>query len=352
MGSKSPLKETIEVSPDLPNNFKTRTRRDRLLILAGFIGLIIFVVVGVTVAIAISRDHEQRRSSDSSWSRTSSGHRGGGSGSNDPCEFAKNTDLHRSFYGIAYSPRDSTWPTCGASQYETIKDIQLLSQLTTRLRLYGADCNQTALVLEAIKLTQVETNVYVGIDPLPHDNGSFIRQRDEVKQAILNYGADHIAGVTVGNELSNVHAWSAGVTADAAAGWVTTFFEETNVKPAALLPNKPAMYISETGWPTHSSDVAHESNGAGTASLAGLQTFLDNFVCQANTNNTPYFFFEARDIFCLRISISHKFVLQMFDNEWKNLHFGGVEGWWGLFNSNRTLKDIRIPRCPVNDLKY
>jgi hypothetical protein len=35
-----------------------------------------------------------------------------------------------------------------------------------------------------------------------------------------------------------VHAWFANTTVEAAADWVTTFFEETNVKPAALLSNK------------------------------------------------------------------------------------------------------------------
>lgn len=37
--------------------------------------------------------------------------------------------------------------------------MQLMSQLTTRLRLYGADCNQSQLVLEAIKRTQVDMQV-------------------------------------------------------------------------------------------------------------------------------------------------------------------------------------------------
>lgn len=38
--------------------------------------------------------------------------------------------------------------------------------------------------------------------------------------------------------MSNVHAWFANTTAQAAAGWVTQFFQETNVQPAALLSNK------------------------------------------------------------------------------------------------------------------
>jgi len=68
-------------------------------------------------------------------------------------------------------------------------------------------------------------------------------------------------------------------------------------------------------------------NGPGTADIAGLQTFLDTFVCQANSNNTGYFFFE------------------FFDEPWKDAQFGGVEGWWGLFTSDRKLKNIKIPNC-------
>jgi exo-beta-1,3-glucanase (GH17 family) len=130
--------------------------------------------------------------------------------------------------------------------------------------------------------------------------------------------------------LSNVHAWFANTTAAAAADWVFTFFDETNVQPALALPNKPEMYIAETGWPTASSDLANANNGVNgsPADLAGLQTFLDTFVCQANTNNVKYFFFE------------------FFDEQWKDDLFGGVEGHWGLFTKERELKDIVIPDCP------
>jgi len=88
------------------------------------------------------------------------------------------------------------------------------------------------------------------------------------------------------------------------------------------------MYIAETGWPTKSSDAGNANNGPSTASEANLQIFLDTFVCQANANGTGYFFFD------------------FFDEPWKDIQFGGVEGWWGLFTSNRTLKNIKIPDCP------
>jgi len=44
-----------------------------------------------------------------------------------------------------------------------------------------------------------------------------------------------------------------------------------------------------------SSDKGNESNGPSTASIADLQTFLNTFVCQANSNGTGYFYFEFFD---------------------------------------------------------
>jgi exo-beta-1,3-glucanase (GH17 family) len=297
---------------------------------------------------------------------------------------------------MAYTPEGSLLPNCGNSLDAVIKDIQLISQLTTRIRLYGADCNQSALVLEAIKQTGVDMEVFLGNYVLPDEPTAYTRQRDTLREAIETYGTDHIEGITVGNEfmlnyldgltdpnsatgatgaalliadiedtrdmltsmnlpktilvgnsdagsyfntevlsaidygLSNVHAWFANTTAAAAADWVFTFFDETNVQPALALPNKPTMYIAETGWPTASSDLANANNGpsGSPADLAGLQTFLDTFVCQANANNVGYFFFE------------------FFDEEWKDIEFGGVEGHWGLFTKERELKDVIIPDCP------
>jgi exo-beta-1,3-glucanase (GH17 family) len=56
---------------------------------------------------------------------------------------------------------------------------------------------------------------------------------------------------------------------------------------------------------------------------------LDTYVCQANANGTKYFYFEP------------------FDEPWKEAQFGGVEGFWGLFNSDRTLKAITLPDCVI-----
>jgi len=48
-----------------------------------------------------------------------------------------NSSLHRSFYGLGYTPSDTQYPQCGATQNAVLEDMKVLSQLTTRLRIYG-----------------------------------------------------------------------------------------------------------------------------------------------------------------------------------------------------------------------
>jgi exo-beta-1,3-glucanase (GH17 family) len=127
--------------------------------------------------------------------------------------------------------------------------------------------------------------------------------------------------------MANVHAWFAGTTIQDAANWTWTFFQETNVNVANKLANKPQMSIAETGWPTYSSTTAEQTDGASDASVANLQIYLNNFVCQSNTQGIPYFYFEFTDI------------------PWKAQQFPGVEGFWGLFDSSKKLKAVTIPDC-------
>lgn len=384
---------------------KARSKRSKWIVIGSIIGLVVLIAIGVAVGVVVSNNNKDNKSGSSSGSSSGSTTGGGGSttggggkggSSNDPSNFALDPALKKVFFGMAYTPEGALIEFgCKNTLANTIKDIQLMSQLTTRVRLYGADCNQTAQVLEAIKQTKVDMQVYAGIYDVPDDHEAFLRQKDIIQKAIETYGTDHIAGITVGNEfmlnyvterkvddpnsaiaepgadilladikatrdmladmklkkdipvgnsdagsyfnkrvlaavdygLSNVHAWFAQTTAGKSADWVFNFFDETNVVPAAALPNKPTMYLAETGWPTKSSDTIHASNGADIASVENLQIFIDTFVCRANAAGTGYFFFE------------------MFDEEWKDIKFSGVEGWWGLFNKDRTLKDIKLPDC-------
>ncbi|TBU42763.1 glycoside hydrolase [Dichomitus squalens] len=373
---------------------QARNRRSKWLLIGGLVGLIALIAIGVGVGVGVAKSHSS--SSSSKKSSGSSASVVNQTDPNDPSTFQLDSRLKKSFYGIAYTPEGSQLPDCGNSLEDVITDIQLLSQLTDQIRLYGADCNQTALVLEAIKQTKVNMTVWLGNYPVPTDPAPYERQRDAIIDALKTYGTDHVSGITVGNEfilnylnangatdpnsavgnagaqllianisdtrsavqalglsktlpigtadagsffnsevlaavdygMSNIHAWFANVSIDQAAGWVDEFFQENNVALAQTLANSPKMYIAETGWPTASKDVGNESNGPSVASEPNLQqTFLDTFVCQANNNGTGYFFFEY------------------FDETWKDQEFGGVEGHWGLFYSNRTLKDITIPSC-------
>ncbi|KAI0760940.1 glycoside hydrolase [Trametes elegans] len=369
---------------------QARSRRSKWIVVGCIVAVLGLVAIGVGVGVGVSKSK-----SGSSSTRSSSSGAVNQSDPNDPSTFTLDSRLKKSFYGIAYTPENSQYPACGNKLEDVITDIQLLSQLTDQIRLYGADCNQTALVLEAIERTKVNMTVWLGNYPIPTDPAPYERQRDAIIDALKTYGADHVAGITVGNEymlnylnangaddpnsavgnqgatllisnitdtrtavealnlgktlpigtadagsyfntevlqavdfgMSNIHAWFANVSIDQAAGWVNEFFQETNVDAAAKLSNNPKMFIAETGWPTASKDAGNESNGPSTASEPNLQTFLDTFVCQANNNGTGYFFFEY------------------FDETWKDAQFGGVEGHWGLFYSNRTLKDITIPTC-------
>ena len=379
-------------------------KRSKMIIVGAVVGLLILIAIGVGVGVSLSKKSGGSSSSSSSGggSTTSNGSMVAIPGTagvvkadpSDPSKFEKDSRLKDSFYGFAYTPLGALMPNCGATQANVTEDMQLLSQLTTRIRLYGADCNQTALVLQAIQDAKLNLEVFVGIY-VNEDDTAYTRQRDLIKDAITTYGTDHIAGVTVGNEyilnsmtaaggtdassatglaaaaklvekiqdtrtmlsgmslsktlpvgtsdagsyfnlpllqaidygLANVHPWFAQTTINDAAGWTYDFFQQTNIAQAAQVSNKPSMYIAETGWPTKSSNVSTETNGASAASVANLQIFMDTFVCASNTNQTQYFFFEFKD------------------EPWKDALYGGVEGWWGLFDADKKLKDVTIPDC-------
>ncbi|KAF8321508.1 glycoside hydrolase family 17 protein [Amanita rubescens] len=376
------------------------SKRKKCVVLSTFIAiLIIGAIIGVAVGIPLSKKKTRNAQNDAAVSGSSGSSSNGDSkppttSGPDPSDFPKDPNLHQSFYGMAYAPVGSQLPNCGSTLDAVIKDIQLMSQLTKRVRLYGTDCNQSALVLEAIRQTKVDMQVYLGNYNLPNDNdAAYDRQKAEIQNILQTYGADRISGITVGNEyilnyvlqngggpangpvgdqgaallvpniedtrtmiqgmnlkipignadagayfnnkvlaaidygMANVHPWFGGVAIDDAGQWTLTFFQNTNVDQANQLPNKPQMSIAETGWPTKSSNPATATDGPSEASVENLQKFLDTFICQANQAGVEYFYFE------------------LFDEIWKDQQFGGVEGWWGLFNSDRTLKAITIPNC-------
>ncbi|KAG8858775.1 hypothetical protein FRB96_004912 [Tulasnella sp. 330] len=399
------------------SNEKPRSGGNKKWYILGGVLVLVAVIVGVAVGVAT---HKKSSSSSSSSGSSSSSSGGGGSGGGsggtgstagwtmsannvvqynpkDLSQFTKDPRLHPSFYGVAYSPAGSILPTCGATFAQVLEDVYLLSQLTTRVRLYGTDCNATELVIDAIQRTKTNLSVYVGIY-IDSDDSVYQRQRNETEYIIQTYGTDQIIGFTVGNEfildnltalgsqdptssagiaaaeflvakitdframlaslslkktipvgngdagsytnvqllsavdyfMGNIHPWFGNVAVDQAAGWTWQFWQTNNVALAAQTPNHPQTIIAEVGWPSGSNDTASDSDGPSLANIPTLQTFIDDWVCPSNSNGTEYFWFE------------------FFDEEWKAVTYGGVEGFWGIFDSTKQLKNVTIPTCTSN----
>jgi exo-beta-1,3-glucanase (GH17 family) len=277
-----------------------------------------------------------------------------------------------SFYGIGYTPLNTQFPWCGASLANITEDIKILSQMTSRLRLYGQDCQQADMVLQAIKLLNVKMTVVITVWIDANDT-TYQRQYNSAITTLTNYGKDgNIEAVCIGNEVlfrkdiqpqvlwqrmsdfrntlkqlnlpnikvvtsdlgsnispamvqatdqvwANVHPFFAGVVIDQASNWTFNYFNQTDVIPA--LPKQ--AILSEVGWPT-----ANGTNQGAVASIPNLQKFLDTWLCEANRRQIPYYFFEA------------------FDEPWKIITGSDMETHWGMMTVNRDLK-ITIPNCPV-----
>lgn len=128
-------------------------------IIIGSILLLAAIIVGVVVGVVVSK---QNSSSSNSGSSKSGDSKSGGKDSASP-NFEKDPALHQVFWGMAYAPADGRPPWCANTQEAVNKDIQILSQLTTRLRLYGANCGVTQQVLKAIKDLKVDMKIYPAI---------------------------------------------------------------------------------------------------------------------------------------------------------------------------------------------
>ncbi|KAI9593949.1 glycoside hydrolase family 17 protein, partial [Syncephalis fuscata] len=282
-------------------------------------------------------------------------------------------NLPKSFYGITYTPLNAQYPGCGGSLGDVVEDIKVLSQLTTRLRLYGMDCDQASHTLEAIKQLKVNVKIVatIWVDENPV---TYKRQYDLFWKLLKDYGTDNLLGVSVGNEAifrqqsnatdlgsrmsdvrsqlkakgyssipvfttdlgdnfksdliqasdeawANVHPYFAGIDVSGAATWTWNFYENFIGKPARAAGKKGV--ISETGWPTKG-----DSKDKAVPSTDALQRFLDDFVCQSNAKGIPYYFFEA------------------FDEPWKVAMFTELEGNWGLLTKDRKPK-VKFPDCQV-----
>ena len=95
--------------------------------------------------------------------------------------------------------------------------------------------------------------------------------------------------------MSNIHPFFAGVTADVAASWTWDFWQSHDVILSQGMPNVKQL-ISETGWPSGGGKDCGGTDGScqpgqsgSVAGVDGMNTFMDNWVCQAMDNGTEYF---------------------------------------------------------------
>lgn len=311
----------------------------------------------------------------------------------DPAVWTADSRLHRSLWGIAYTSEDSSYyPQCGDTIDEVVKDVQLMSQLTTRIRLYGTDCDQFKLVQEAIKQTQTNLHVFAGIY-IDGNETTYTRQRDQAFAVLDEYGVDNVLGLTVGNEyllqaftadpatlptaqtyliskitevrtmlaaknyaktipvgsadagsqitaayaaaadyvMANSHPFFSGVTAAGAAAWTAQYLIDQ--EPHFATDAGKPLYSAEIGWPTDAMAGGSLTLNGSAASIPNAQDLLDTFVCAANTNITA------------GGAYNHGyFWFELFDQAWKT-QYGGAEPYWGLFDKDRNLKSLTIPSC-------
>jgi len=367
----------------------------RTWIIAGsVIGLIALIGVAVGVGVAVSH-HNSNRAATSSGSSTNSPVVSQ-TNPNDPSTFVKNPQLRQSFWGMAYTPEGSLLPNCGSTLSDVITDIQLISQVTTNLRLYAADCNQTALVLEAIKQTKVNMSVWLGNYNYPNDNGTaYQRQRQAIVDAINTYGTSNIAGITVGNEFMLNYLTAQGsnnpnsAIGNTGAKILIADIQDTRTTINSMnLPKHIPIGNSDAG--SYFNTLVLEAVDYG---MANVHPWFGNVSIDAAAGWT-YDFFENTDVYAAN-AVSNRptmyiaetgwpsassdtasqsdgpstasipnlqeflnnyvcqanangtnyFYFEAFDETWKDQKYGGVEGHWGLFNANKTFKSVTIPTC-------
>ena len=263
-------------------------------------------------------------------------------------ELMDNPDLHRVFPGIDYTPINSQYPDCltnPPSQNNVTRDMAVLAQMTNTLRLYGTDCNQTEMVIHAIDRLKIDDmKVWLGVW-LGKNETTNTRQLKQMDTILDTYGADPFAGVVVGNEvlyredltmaelaevledvrdtldeknidlplatsdlgdnwdatlaetvdviMANVHPFFSGVSADKAAGWTWTFWQNNNIPLTAGMSGKEHV-VSEVGWPSEGGNncgdrkCTTEKEGS-VASIEGMNTLMEDWVCESLKNGTDYF---------------------------------------------------------------
>ncbi|CAK9441317.1 uncharacterized protein LODBEIA_P51860 [Lodderomyces beijingensis] len=274
------------------------------------------------------------------------------------------------FNGIAYSPSGTMEPICGFSRRDAMLDLAKLSTVTTKIRTYGMQCNQSELILDAIDHMNLNMTVALGVwissnetenksqmdlmkklisahpDPQRVINSIYIGNEvlfrgDVSKEQLLEYIQDaksflkliHAEAIPVGTSEvgslidstllaqcdvvgANIHPFFGGVGVEDATSWTLQFLNY-QIQPENE-NHSTQIVLTELGWPSgggrHKRAIASEMN---------MKYFIRDFLCTLKTLPVDYYFFEA------------------FDEPWKEIYWEGNQKWeteWGIFNSDRSNK--------------
>ncbi|KAF9536766.1 hypothetical protein EC957_009793 [Mortierella hygrophila] len=289
-----------------------------------------------------------------------------------------NYPLKKVFYGMAYVPLGAQLPGCYNTQESVDDELDLLVQTTTRVRLYGTDCKVLEYVLNSIVRKKLDLKVVVGIW-IDKDNTTYTRQMTDFFTVMETNSWDNLLGVSVGNEVLfdkyqseafllaaiaevkakvvalghkdlpvfssdlessntypltsnedragvNLHPFFSGIPIEQAADWYWKYLKETVTPRVNVNRTTPIdIWITEVGWPTFPASAAQQGS---VPSIPNLQTFLDTWLCEANKNGMPYYYFE------------------FFDAPWKIWPGSAVEGFWGLMTIDKKLK-VKLPDCLI-----
>ena len=102
-----------------------------------------------------------------------------------------NYPLKKVFYGMAYVPLNAQLPNCYNTQQTVDEELQMVAQTTTRVRLYGTDCNVLRFTLDSIQRLKLDLKVVVGIW-IDKDNATYTRQTTEFYSVVGTYGWSNI----------------------------------------------------------------------------------------------------------------------------------------------------------------
>ena len=287
-----------------------------------------------------------------------------------------NQGLGPIFYGVAYSPSNSMEPLCGVSKRDIELDLATLSTVTSRLRTYGMQCNQTRLILQTIQEMGLNMTLAMGvwISLVDSLNES---QMSEMKRVLEEFPRGLFDSIYIGNEVLfreektstslseyvnearayvnklgyndlpvgtseqasfidktllkncdlvgvNIHPFFSGENSETATKWVFDFLKY-QIEP--LNEEKGAeLVITEIGWP-------YKGGGykASVANSTNFSSFLNEWVCEASKKDYAWYYFEG------------------FDEPWKTIFYEDENSWeteWGIFTKERKPKqNVKIPRC-------